>query len=105
MKGPTGPAIEGVNLKALNSVYRWFESRWMHGFSSLSFDGCFVGSEVCDELITQPEESFLCVCVSKSVWSVNLKNDAIWAQNGLLRHEKKKTVYHNSNVSSYYDKT
>jgi len=63
MKGPTGPAVEGVNLKALNFVYRWFESRSLHGFSSLLLDEFCVGSEVCDGLVTRLEQSFLCVFV------------------------------------------
>jgi hypothetical protein len=41
-----------------------FELRRGHGCSSFVFVVCFVGSGLCDELITHSEESYqVCVCV------------------------------------------
>jgi hypothetical protein len=41
-----------------------FETRGGHGCLSRVFVVCCVGSGLCDELITRPEESYrMCVCV------------------------------------------
>ena len=45
-----------------------FDSRLGHGCSSLVFVVCFVGSGLCDELITRSEESYRrCVCARACV--------------------------------------
>jgi len=53
---------------------RGFESRRQHGCSSLMFVLRYIGSGLCDELITSSEESYR-ECVSNCVWSRNLKNE------------------------------
>jgi hypothetical protein len=58
-----------------------------HGCSSLLFVACCVGSGLCDELITRPEEYYR-VCVYNCVWSRNLNKEAVWARFGPQRHRK-----------------
>lgn len=57
-------------------------------------------SGLCDELITRTEESYrVCVFVyiyiyvSNSVWSTNLKNEAVWVRFGRLRYRKNGCLY------------
>jgi hypothetical protein len=66
----------GVGLRPLDCWKHGFESRWGHGCSSVVFVVCFVGSGLCEELITRSEEWYrlcMCVCVSNHVLSRNLK--------------------------------
>ena len=56
----------GVGLRPLCCWDHGFEFHSGHGCSSLVFFVCFVGSGLCEELITRSEDSY-CVCVSNCV--------------------------------------
>jgi hypothetical protein len=61
-------AVRGVGLWLLDCWDRGLEPRWRFGCSSLLFVVCFVGSGLCDKLISCSEDSYrLCV------WSRNLR--------------------------------
>ena len=60
---------------------------WQHRYSSHVFVVCWVGSSLCDELITRIEESSR-VCMPMS--SSNINDEATKARVGLLPHQKKK---------------
>jgi hypothetical protein len=49
---------------------------------------CCVGSSLCDELITRPEDSYR-LCLSTYMWSRDLNNQAAYAHFGLLCHRRK----------------
>jgi len=56
--------VAARSFRPFESCDRGFESRLEHGFSSLVFVVCCVGSGPCDELITCSEESYrVCVCL------------------------------------------
>jgi len=60
---------------------------------SLVFVVCWVGSGLCDELITRPEESCnLCVFVSTCVWSRNFYNVAVSTELGFSAKENKNVL-------------
>jgi hypothetical protein len=59
---PGNLAVEGVGLKPLECWDCGFESRSVHGCSSLVFAVCGVDSSLADGLITRSEEC-LCVCL------------------------------------------
>jgi hypothetical protein len=72
-------------------LYNYFSFHWGHGCSSVvSVVYCQV--EVCDELITRPEESYrlwyFVVCDLE-----NLKNEEAMARVGSQRHRKKILSY------------
>ena len=70
---------------------RGFESRWGHGYWSLVFVVCCVGSGHCDEPTTRSQESNQ-LCVWVIVCYIGISKMAAYARVGLLRHKKKKKV-------------
>jgi len=79
---PGGRTVCGEGLRTLDYWDRGFESRWGHGCLSLLFVVYCVGSGVCDELITCPEESYrvcvcVCVCVRDCVLLRDLHNETV----------------------------
>ena len=56
------------------------------------------GRDLCDKLITRPEESLPTV-VRRCVWSRNLKNKEVMTRVGSQRHSKKKYYYYWVRVS------
>jgi len=49
----------------------------MHGYVSLVFVVCCVGSVLCDVLVTRSEESYRVVSVSNCVWSRDLNKQSL----------------------------
>ena len=49
---------------------------------------CVVGSSLCDELLTRPQDSYR-LCMSNYMWSRGLNNEAAYAHFGLLCHRRK----------------
>jgi hypothetical protein len=61
----SGRVEGGVRLLLLDYWDRGFESRRKLRCSSVVLMVCCVGSDICDELIIRPEESYQsCLCVS-----------------------------------------
>ena len=67
---------------------------------------CSVGSSLCDELITHPEESyqvFVCLIVCVCVWLRNLNSQTAQSLAGLLCHwRKKKNTWNKNDVPRVY---
>ena len=61
---PGDHAVWGVDLRPLHCWTRGFQFRWESGCSSVVFAVWWVGSGLCDGLITRSEESsWVCICV------------------------------------------
>ena len=84
--GPSGRAVQGVDLRPLTNWDCGFESRqgaWM----CVCCECCVLsGTGLCNELITHPEKPYQLLCVW--VWSWILDNKETLAHWGLLDHGK-----------------
>ena len=81
---PGGIAVYGAGPPSLDCWDRWFESRrsWVSCV-------CCIGSGLCEEPITRPEESYrLCVCLI-CVWPVNINRQTVLTRFGLLDNKIK----------------
>jgi hypothetical protein len=64
----------------------WVRAPLRAWYSSFVFVVCSVGSDLCDGLITRPEESCRLWYLSDCMWSRSFDNEATWARVGVLRH-------------------